>query len=402
MKPWPALVVTVWLLQVAGLRAQAPGEGARWTDFAVASRLDEFLGEPFFQPMQQLWEKRGGWGGVLTAKNGTVVAFQSPGGGNCRRSRDGGKTWDPDIEIAPGAVEGRSLVNEANGDILYVNPAAGWLFRSRDSGATWARESVQVRPDGFGNIPKTEGVSAMQCGITLAFGKHKGRLIMPARVMGPKSSNAVEWRPYHYSTALHSDDGGTVWQTSKPFPVLGTGEAALAELSDGRILYNSREHMSRGNRFMAHSDDGGDLWIGAYRSPDLPDGARGTSYGLMGGMIRLPIPGHDILLYSNVDNDSGVLPGRVGASIVSGREKSTVWASFDGGRTWPVKRLVYDGPSAYSNLGIGRHGTPSQGKIFLIFEGGPKGSHAAVQLVSFNLSWLLDGRDLNKLLAGLR
>ena len=30
--------------------------------------------------------------------------------------------------------------------------------------------------------------------------------------------------------------------------------------------------MSRGNRFMAHSDDGGDLWIGAYRSPDLPDG----------------------------------------------------------------------------------------------------------------------------------
>ena len=95
MKPWPALVVTVWLLQVAGLRAQAPGEGARWTDFAVASRLDEFLGEPFFQPMQQLWEKRGGWGGVLTAKNGTVVAFQSPGGGNCRRSRDGGKTWEP-------------------------------------------------------------------------------------------------------------------------------------------------------------------------------------------------------------------------------------------------------------------------------------------------------------------
>ena len=77
--------------------------------------------------------------------------------------------------------------------------------------AAKAREGVKVLPDGFGNIPKTEGVSAMQCGITLAFGKHKGRLIMPARVMGPKSSNAVEWRPYHYSTALYSDDGGTVW-----------------------------------------------------------------------------------------------------------------------------------------------------------------------------------------------
>lgn len=389
----PFLLLAPCVLPAAPPRAEVAVDGGH----AVASQLDEFLGDPLLVPMQQLWEKRGGWGGVLTARDGTVVVFQSPGGGNCRRSRDGGKTWDADIEIAPDAREGRALVDEKNGDILYVNPAAGWLYRSEDAGATWKRENVQVRPDGFGNIPKTEGVAAMQCGITLAFGKHRGRLIMPARVMGPLSSNAVEWRPYHYSTALYSDDGGAVWQTSKPFPVLGTGEAALAELSDGRILYNSREHMSRGNRFLAHSDDGGDLWISAYRSPDLPDGARGTSYGLMGGMIRLPVAGQDILLYSNVDTDAGVLPSKVGASIVSGREKATVWASFDGGKTWPVKRLVYDGPSAYSNLGVGRRGTPSEGKIYLVFEGGPKGSHAAVQIVAFNLSWLLDGRDLRGL-----
>ena len=153
----------------------------------------------------------GGWGGVLTAKDGTVVAFQSPGGGNCRRSLDGGKTWDADILIAPDAINGRALVDETKGDILYVNPRAGWLFRSRDSGATWTRESLQVRPDGFGNIPDPAlGVLAMQCGITLAFGERKGRLIIPARVAGPKHSNVVEWRPYHYSTALYSDDGGFV------------------------------------------------------------------------------------------------------------------------------------------------------------------------------------------------
>jgi sialidase-1 len=294
-------------------------------------------------------------------------------------------------------------VDETTGDVLYVNPGAGWLFRSRDHGASWTRERVQTRPDGFGNIPDPGlGVLAMQCGITLAFGERKGRLLIPARVAGPKHSNAVQWRPYHYSTALYSDDGGAVWQTSKPFPVLGTGEAALAELSDGSILYNSREHMTRGNRFLAHSDDGGDLWIGAYRSPDLPDGARGTSYGLMGGMIRLPVHGHDILLYSNVDIDAGVMPKQVGASIVTGREKATVWASFDGGRTWPVKRLVYEGPSAYSSLGVGRSGTPSQGKIYLLFEGGPKGCHEAVQVVAFNLSWLLDGRDITPLIGKTR
>jgi len=394
-----AIVTALLFAPLVALYAQAPQQEASSSGFAVASRLEEFLGEPVFVPMQQLWKGRGGWGGILTAQDGTVVAFQSPVGGNCRRSRDGGRTWDPDIEIAPDAKGGNAIVDETKGDLLYANPGAGWLFRSRDHGATWAREGVQVRPDGFGLSPKDVGTTAMQPGLTLTFGEHKGRLIMPARIMGPKNSNAVAWRPYHYSTAVYSDDGGAVWQTSKPFPVLGTGEATLAELSDGSILYNSREHMSRGNRFFAWSHDGGELWINPSRNPDLPDGARGSSYGCMGGMIRLPVAGRDVLIYSNLDTDAGYMPAQVGASTSKGREKISVWASFDGGRTWPVKRLVYDGPSAYSNLGVGRTGTPSQGKIYLIFEGGPTGSYEAVQVVSFNLSWLLDGHDVSGFLS---
>jgi hypothetical protein len=164
--------------------------------------IDENHDEPVFVPMQQLWKGRGGWGGIITATDGTVVAFQSPGGGNCRRSRDGGKTWDPDLEIAPDAKSGRALVDETKGEILYANPGAGWLLRSRDRGASWTREKVEVRPDGFGLSPQDGGVTAMQSGITLAFGKRSGRLIMPARIMGPKNSNAVPWRPYHYSSPL--------------------------------------------------------------------------------------------------------------------------------------------------------------------------------------------------------
>jgi sialidase-1 len=114
----------------------------------------------------------------------------------------------------------------------------------------------------------------------------------------------------------------------------------------------------------------------------------------MGGMLRLPIRGRDILLFSNSDTDAGAMPAQRGGSIAGGREKITVWASFDGGRSWPVKRLVFDGPSGYSNLGVGRSGTPSEGRIFVIFEGGPQGSHAAVQVASFNLAWLLDGRPV--------
>lgn len=398
MRRCPTLIAALLFIPIAAMHAEPAEKQGGGLGYATVSRLEEFLGEPVLVPKQRLWKGRGGWGGVLTARDGTVVAFQSPGGGNCRRSRDGGRTWDADITIAPDAVGGNALVDETKGDLLYVNPAAGWLFRSRDHGATWTREKTEVRPDGFGNIPRTEGVAAMQPGITLAFGKHRGRLVSPARIMGPRNSNAVEWRPYHYSTAIYSDDGGAVWHTSKPFPVLGTGEAALAELGDGRILYNSREHMSRGNRFLAWSHDGGELWISPYCSPELPDGARGTSYGCMGGMIRLPVAKRDVLLYSNLDTDSGEMPKQVGASTAKGRQRITVWASFDGGETWPVKRLVDASPSAYSNLGVGRTGTPSQGKIYLIYEGSAAGPHEDVQVVSFNLSWLLAGRDVARFL----
>ncbi|MBU6180694.1 MAG: glycoside hydrolase, partial [Verrucomicrobia bacterium] len=92
---------------------------------AVASSLEEFLGEPVFVPMQQLWEKRGGWGGIITTPDGTVVAFQSPGGPACRRSTDGGKTWGPEILIGEEAKGGNAIIDESNGDLLYVNPYPG-------------------------------------------------------------------------------------------------------------------------------------------------------------------------------------------------------------------------------------------------------------------------------------
>jgi len=56
-------------------------------------------------------------------------------------------------------------------------------------------------------------------GITLRHGEHKGRLLRPARVYGKNNG---------YNTAIFSDDGGKTWQSSKPFPMTGTGEGAVA------------------------------------------------------------------------------------------------------------------------------------------------------------------------------
>ncbi|UCE48375.1 MAG: exo-alpha-sialidase [Phycisphaerales bacterium] len=42
-----------------------------------------------------------------------------------------------------------------------------------------------------------------------------------------------------------------------------------------------------------------------------------------------------------------------------GRRLGTVWASFDGGKTWPLKRLVYEGSFADSSFAAGRPTTES-------------------------------------------
>jgi sialidase-1 len=69
--------------------------------------------------------------------------------------------------------------------------------------------------------------------------------------------------------------------------------------------------------------------------------------------------------------------------------------SFDGGKSWPLKRLVFDGPAGYSNLATGRAGTASGGKIFLLYEGGHDGRNSAVQVAVCNLYWILDAKDIS-------
>ena len=116
----------------------------------------------------------------------------------------------------------------------------------------------------------------------------------------------------------------------------------------------------------------------------LPDGARksiGPGSGCFAGLVRLPVKGRDILLYSNCD------------SVTAERRDVTVWVSFDGAGTWPLKRRVWEGPSAYSSLNAGRPGTASEGWIYLLLEGGKSHRYEDGYLARFNLSWLLEGEE---------
>lgn len=368
-----ALPLLLWVavlgLSNGTLRANYPLEGA----------IEPFLGEPQFDTAQVFESER--FPNVVVTMKGTVLVSWGTSSVRIRRSEDGGMSWGEVIPIAtPGFQAGGLTVDETNGDLLafvedHHPPAPVTLYRSKDDGKTWSAEKATIHPDVHGNMPS---MHMNEHGITLRHGQHKGRLIRPSRYYG-KQNSREEW-PNHYTNAVFSDDHGKTWHTSEPFPEKGTGEATLAELSNGKIYYNSRVHWQERpkntRRRSAISHDGGQSWWDWKIVEILPDGHQHRSYGCMGGLTRLAVAAKDILVFSNIDTPNAT------------RERATVWASFDGGKTWPVKRLVFDGKSGYSSLTSGRPGTPSEGMIYLHFEGGPEGGGSVAR---FNLAWLLAG-----------
>lgn len=153
----------------------------------------------------------------------------------------------------------------------------------------------------------------------------------------------------------------------------GTNESQIVELSDGRLMLNMRNHPPGAENFrmVATSGDGGRSW-----SPAKPDRTL-IEPPAQASLIRsttLEANGRSRLLFSNPASTR--------------RERMTVRMSEDEGATWPVSRVVHDGPAAYSSLVV-----LPDGSIGLLFERGDRSPYEKITFVRLTLEWLTERKD---------
>ena len=197
------------------------------------------------------------------------------------------------------------------------------VTHSDDDGVTWSRpvniSSSVTRPE-WKWVATGPGH-----GIQLA----SGRLLIPCDhsfyLHGDKRRG-----PAAHSHVFYSDDHGKTWQLGG-ITQKSMHECQVVERSDGSLLLSMRNYVGREQRAFSTSEDGGDSW-------SMPRHNL-TVYCpvCQAGLLRLARE-NNLILYS----------GPAGP----GRTRMTIRASFDGGITWPIARMIHDGPAAYSDLAV--------------------------------------------------
>jgi len=285
-----------------------------------------------------------------------------------KRSLDGGRTWSKLQIVAdhgPDTIGNPCPVVERSTRTVWLpltgNPGSStqkqilsgdgtrtlWMSRSTDDGVRWAQpiEITAMVKDASWTWCATGPGNAIQL--------RSGRLLVPCDYASRGSTREHSW-------IVYSDDRGRTWQRGGELPE-GTGEAQVAECADGTVLMNARS--DQGNRrLVARSSDGG------------------LSWGECRADLALIEPGCQASLLR--------YPGRKGRLLFSNpadvrRIRMTVRASDDHGSTWPIARLLYEGPSAYSSLAVLRDGS-----VACLYERGQEHPYESIVLAWFSMEWL--------------
>lgn len=224
-----------------------------------------------------------------------------------------------------------------------------FLTSSDDGGRTWARPreiTAQTKRPEWRWYATGPGV-----GIQLARGPWKGRLLIPC-----DHSYVEPDDPHGYgSHVIYSDDHGQTWQLGGVIRP-AVNECQVVELADGTLLMNMRNYdRSQTTRALATSVDGGLMWSPIRHDPALVEPV------CQAGFLRCTLE-PPRLAFSN--------PARAAK-----RQDMTVRVSLDEGKTWPIKRVLWPGPAAYSCLAM-----LPDGALACLFEAGDHNPYERIVL----------------------
>jgi sialidase-1 len=322
-----------------------------------------------------------------------------------RRSRDGGVTFDPPTiivhqrDFGKGPAHNLVLVPDVAEHLVVAlfcyDYAQIYAMISQDDGASFStpREITPVLEGFRGHYPWRVCATGPGHGLQL----RNGRLVVPVWL---SDGSGDEFGPQHRGhrpsavASLVSDDHGTTWQRGEivcrhgdllnKVAILNPSETAAVELSDGRVMVNIRNDSHPHRRLVAISPDGASSWQLQGFDPALIEPA------CMASMVSLDWPNGQQpgkLLFANpACLDNQLIPP--GTLFAHDRANLTIRLSRNDGRTWPVKRRLEPGPSAYSDLALLPDGT-----ICCLYECGMV-DHMfdphSLRLAKFDLQWLLE------------
>ena len=218
---------------------------------------------------------------------------------------------------------------------LGTDPAArnilhAHVVESHDNGETWVnpRTITDQVTAGYEGKWFTRFASSGE-GIQLRYGAHAGRLIQQYAVANAGTTSLM-------AVSVYSDDHGVTWKPGAPTEG-SADENKVVELSDGRLLLNSRTQGTAGQRLEAISYDGGQTWGPFRHNWDLTDPRNNASIvraypDAPEGSARARV-----LLFSNADSSSA-------------RANGTIRVSYDDGFTWNDGKVFESGEMAYSTL----------------------------------------------------
>jgi len=248
------------------------------------------------------------------------------------------------------------IINQTSKDTRRV-----YLSSSSDDGRTWsqAREiTADVKLTNW-----TWYATGPGAGIQLQHREYLGRLVIPCDHIEAGTKR-------YFSHVIYSDDHGKSWKLGGTTPGGQVNECEVVELADGALLLNMRSYdPARKARQSAISRNGGITWVEQKIVPELVDPICQASIRRL-SWPQAGQPG--MILFANAASEQ--------------RERMTVRASFDEGRTWPVSRLLTAQPAAYSCLVA-----LPDGLIGILYEAGPQNPYQAVVFSSFTLNWLKTG-----------